>query len=133
MADLSQISVRQYMSSQLLTFTPDTDMMTAIGSLVKSRHSGAPVCDVSGKLLGVLSEKDCLKVAVAASFEGVSPGLVQDFMSTNIAALSPDDTLLEAASRFLDVSYKRFPVMEGGHIVGQLSRSDILRAIHENS
>ncbi len=133
MADLSQIRVGQYMTRQLLTFSPDTDLMSAIGTLVKRGHSGAPVCDANGKLLGVLSEKDCLKIAVAASFEGVSPGLVQDLMSTRIATLSADDTLLEAATRFLDAPYKRFPVVENGHVIGQLSRSDILRAIHENS
>ena len=133
MADLSQIRVDQYMTRQVLTFSPDTDVMSAIGVLVKRGHSGAPVCDASGQLLGVLSEKDCLKIAVAASFEGVSAGLVKDLMSSRIATLAPDDTLLEAATRFLDAPYKRFPVVEKGRLVGQLSRSDILRAIHENA
>ena len=133
MADLSQISVEQYMSKSLLTFTRDMDVMTAIGSLVKNRHSGAPVCDAAGNLVGLLSEKDCLKVAVAASFEGISPGMVEDFMTAKPVAIAPDDTLLEAATRFLDSPFKRFPVVKGGKLVGQLSRSDILRAIHENS
>lgn len=133
MADLSAYSVRDYMARNLLTFTPDTDVMTAIGALVKSGHSGAPVCDAQGRLVGMLSEKDCLKVAVVASFEGVSPGTVSDFMATNVQSLAPDSTLLDVANRFLDSPYKRFPVTEGGKLVGQISRSDVLKAIHDNA
>jgi len=131
MADLSAFTVSEYMTTNLLTFKPDTDVMSAIGALVKQGHSGAPVCDDAGFLVGMLSEKDCLKVAVVANYEGVSPGLVRDFMSANVASLSPELTLLDAASRFLDASYKRFPVVESGRLVGQISRSDILRAIHD--
>lgn len=133
MPDLSAYSVSDYMTTNLLTFKPDTDVMSAIGTLVKHGHSGAPVCDDAGLLVGMLSEKDCLKVAVVANYEGVSPGVVRDFMSHHVASLSPELTLLEAATRFLDAPYKRFPVVESGRLVGQISRSDILRAIHDAS
>lgn len=133
MADLSAYSVRDYMTRNLLTFTPDTDVMSAIGALVKSGHSGAPVCEAGGKLVGMLSEKDCLKVAVVASYENVSPGTVSDFMTAGVRSISPDDTLLDVANRFLDSPFKRFPVTEAGKLVGQISRSDVLKAIHDNS
>ncbi len=133
MADLSAFAVRDYMRTKLLTFSPDTDVMNAIGQLLKHGHSGAPVCDEQGMLVGMLSEKDCLKLAVIANYEGVSPGVVRDFMSAKVVALKADDTLLEAANRFLDVSYKRFPVLDSGRLVGQLSRSDVLRAVYDNS
>ncbi len=131
MADLSAFTVSAYMTTNLLTFKPDTDVMAAIGQLLKRGHSGAPVVDDAGLLVGMLSEKDCLKVAVIANYEGVSPGVVRDFMSAKVAALDPEMTLLDAATRFLDAPYKRFPVVESGRLVGQLSRSDILRAIHD--
>lgn len=133
MANLSAYCVQDYMTRAVLTFTPDTDVMTAIGVLVKSGHSGAPVRSADGQLLGMLSEKDCLKVAVLANYEGVSPGLVRDFMNPKADAVAPGDTLLEVASRFLDAPYKRFPVVDNGQLVGQISRSDVLRAIHDNS
>jgi len=133
MPDLSAYTVSDYMTTSLVTFKPDTDVMSAIGQLVKQGHSGAPVVDDAGLLVGMLSEKDCLKVAVVANYEGVSPGVVRDFMSTQVAALSPELTLLDAATRFLDAPYKRFPVVESGRLVGQISRSDILRAIHDSA
>ena len=131
MPDLSAYTVSDYMTTNLLTFKPDTDVMGAIGQLLKRGHSGAPVVNDAGLLVGMLSEKDCLKVAVIANYEGVSPGVVRDFMSPHVAALAPEMTLLDAASKFLDAPYKRFPVVESGRLVGQISRSDILRAIHE--
>ena len=131
MADLSAFTVSNYMTTNLLTFKPDTDVMSAIGQLLKRAHSGAPVCNEAGLLVSMLSEKHCLKVAVIANYEGVSRVVVGDFMSQNPSSLSPEMTLLDAATRFLDTPYKRFPVVESGRLVGQLSRSDILRAIYE--
>jgi len=123
--------VRDYMARNLVTFTPDTEVLSAIHQIVKHRISGAPVVDRDGKLVGMLSEKDCLKVAVVAGHEGVPAGVVEDFMSRDPATVDADDGLVDIASRFVDAPFKRFPVMENGKLVGQISRSDILRAIDE--
>ncbi|HSW15182.1 MAG TPA: CBS domain-containing protein [Solimonas sp.] len=123
--------VRDYMARNLVTFTPDTEVLSAIHQIVKHRISGAPVVDRDGKLLGMLSEKDCLKVALVAGAEGVPAGLVEDFMSRNASTVDADDSLLDIANRFIDAPFKRFPVLESGKLVGQISRSDILRAIDE--
>jgi len=123
--------VRDYMARNLVTFTPDTEVLSAIHQIVKHRISGAPVVDRDGKLVGMLSEKDCLKVALVAGAEGVPAGLVEDFMSRNASTVDADVSLLDIANRFIDAPFKRFPVVENGQLVGQISRSDILRAIDE--
>jgi CBS domain-containing protein len=119
------------MTTQLMTFSPYTELMAALRQLVKAGHSGAPVVDEQGMLVGVLSEKDCLKFAVLSNFDGSSPGLVRDFMSGSVNSIPPDMSLLEVASRFIDAPYKRLPVVESGKLVGQISRSDVLRAIDD--
>lgn len=123
--------VRDYMATNLVTFKRDTEVLTAIHQLLKHRISGAPVVDESGKLLGMLSEKDCLKVAVVAGHEGVSAGLVGDYMTRDPETVEADDPLLDIANRFVDAPFKRFPVLEDGQLVGQISRADVLRAIDE--
>ena len=60
------VTVRDYMSATLVTFTPDTDILAAINQLIAKRISGAPVVDRQGNLVGVLSEKDCLQAALQA-------------------------------------------------------------------
>ena len=58
---LRSIKVRDYMTSHLLTFRPDTDLYRAIGLLLEHRLSAAPVLDEAGQLLGLLAETDCLR------------------------------------------------------------------------
>lgn len=131
MRTLGTVVVRDYMQTQVVTFTPDMEVMTAINELVKHRISGAPVLDADGNLVGVLSEKDCLKVALTAGYEGVPAGVVAEYMTTNAVTVPPDMPILEIASRFLDSPVKRFPVVKSGKLVGQISRADVLRAINE--
>ena len=131
MRTLGSVVVRDYMQTQVVTFTPDMEVMTAINELVKHRISGAPVLDADGNLVGVLSEKDCLKVALTAGYEGVPAGVVAEFMTANAVTVAPDMPILEIASRFLDSAVKRFPVVKSGKLVGQISRADVLRAINE--
>jgi CBS domain-containing protein len=123
-------SVREYMTRDPLTFTADMEVMTAMNTLVTRKFSGAPVVDAEGRLVGMLSEKDCLKVALIAGYEGSPGGIVGEYMNKVIEGVSPDISLLEVAGKFVDTPYKRFPVVEGGKLVGQISRSDVLRAIN---
>jgi CBS domain-containing protein len=133
MASLSSVSTRDYMATELLTFSPHMEVMQALRELVKRGHSGAPVVDDKGALVGMLSEKDCLKVAVLSNFEGVSPGVVGDFMAKTVITITPETSILDVASRFIDAQFKRLPVVENGKLVGQISRSDVLRAIDDCS
>ncbi len=131
MSRLDNVTAKDYMSTELLTFTPDMELMTAINLLAKRRISGAPVLDGSGKVVGLLSEKDCLKVCIAAGYEGVPSGMVQEYMSSKVVTVDVDTSLLEVASMFVGSPYKRYPVMRDGKLVGQISRSDVLRAIND--
>ncbi|HVT36751.1 MAG TPA: CBS domain-containing protein, partial [Nevskiaceae bacterium] len=127
MSRLDTITAKDYMSSELLTFTPDMELMTAINLLAKRRISGAPVLDGAGKVIGILSEKDCLKVCLAAGYEGVPGGLVREYMSSKVVTVEADASLLEVAGLFVNSPYKRLPVMKDGKLAGQISRSDVLR------
>jgi CBS domain-containing protein len=131
MRTLGSVVARDYMETQVVTFTPDMEVMTAINDLVKHNISGAPVLDADGKVVGVLSEKDCLKVALTAGYEGVPAGIVSEYMTHNAITVEPDTPILEIASRFLDSAIKRYPVVKNGKLVGQISRADVLRAINE--
>lgn len=133
MASLDSLYVSDYMSRELLSFPQDMDVMLAIHLLVKSGHSGGPVVDGEGRLVGMLSEKDCLKVGVTASYtgDGTLGGPVREFMTAGVVIATPDQNLLHIATRFIDAPFKRLPVVQDGRLVGQISRSDVLRAIND--
>ena len=124
--------VRDHMDRRVATLRPETDILDAVGFLLEKGVTGAPVVDKSGRLVGILTEKDCLRL-VAAGVEGNLPrGSVATFMSPDPETLPPDMNVYFAAGLFLKRSFRRFPVVEDGKLVGAITRFDILRVIQTN-
>lgn len=122
-------TIADVMATELVTLSPDTTIVDAIYTLLQRRFSGAPVVDANGELVGMLSQKDCLRTAFSARYHGDWSGRVADFMSAPVQTLDADMDLVSAAQHFLDAPYRRFPVMRGDRLVGQVSRRDILQAL----
>ena len=125
------ILVRDYMTRHLVSVRPDMEVLQALQIFVNKNISGAPVLSPSGGLVGIITAKDCLRVAVNAAYHSEYGGVVADFMTGNVVSINPNDGMLEVAKRFLDDGYHRYPVVEGGAVVGMLSRRDMLRALGE--
>lgn len=123
--------VRDYMTRDLVTLAPGMRIQDAIKNLLEHEYSGAPVLDASGKLVGMLSNKDCLKIAFNASYYQDWPGTVGDYMSSPVETMDAGLDVVAAAERFVTGQYRRYPVLEDGTLVGQLSRYDILRAVRD--
>jgi len=117
------------MSSRLITLDPTTPMLTAIGTLLRNNISGAPVLDPNGRLVGILSKKDCLRVAFRASYHQDLGGTVAEYMSPDPETIDAEADILHAAERFLAGPYRRLPVTADGQTVGVISRQDVLRAL----
>jgi CBS domain-containing protein len=123
--------VADYMAQRLVTLTPDTDIIKAMGILLDKRISAAPVVDEKGRLIGVLSKKDCLRVAFTATYHQEWGGSVADFMSREVETIEADTDIVAAAKKFLDGPYRIFPVVRDGRLAGMISRHDILKALSE--
>jgi CBS domain-containing protein len=126
---LKTASVKEYMSASLVTFTPDMDVLRAINQLIEKRMSGAPVVDKIGNLVGMLSEQDCLKIALTASYYGESAGRVAEYMQPIVKTVDSDASIVEVATMFLQDGYRRYPVLQDNRLVGQISRRDVLKAL----
>lgn len=129
--NLKSCLVRDYMAGHLVTFKPDMEVMDAIHELVKQRIAGAPVIDDKGDLVGMLSELDCMKVALNAGYYGDWGGPVADYMSTSVESVDAEMNIVDLAQKFLDSGFRRFPVLRNNRLVGQISRRDALRALSE--
>jgi CBS domain-containing protein len=123
------VVVKDYMARTLVTFKPETDVLDAVHELVKHRIAGAPVVDDAGNLLGMLSELDCLKVALHAGYHGDWGGPVSDYMSDGVETVDGEMSIIDLAQTFLDTKFRRFPVVERNRLIGQISRRDVLRAL----
>ena len=128
---LSSLLVKDYMIGDHLAFTSDTNLLKAVHTLLERGLSGAPVVDENNRLIGFLSEKDCLKAALDASYFRREEGSVQDFMSKDVVSVAADSSLIEAIQIFVSKNFRCLPVVEGSRLVGQISRQDILRGLEK--
>lgn len=112
-----------------LTLTPATPMRRATARLAEAGASAALVVDDSGTLLGILTEKDCFRPALHASYHQEWTGIVADHMSRDPVCLPADSDLATAAEAFLSHRHRVFPVLEGARLLGLLHREDMLTAL----
>ena len=97
---------------------------------VKNKISGGPVLNKSGKIVGVISEADCMKEISDSRYFNmpILDKRVKHFMEKNVDTIKSTTSIFDAASRFYNTSRRRFPVVENQKLVGQISRKDIVIA-----
>jgi CBS domain-containing protein len=124
-------TAREIMTRSLVTLAPEMPAIEAAEILLQNEISGAPVVDAEGRLVGLLSEMDCLRAVAAADYEmdaHDAAETVGDLMSHDCLTVAPDLDLFGLAHEFVQHRVRRFPVVEEGRLIGQVSRRDCLRA-----
>ncbi len=128
----NKTTAREIMRTQLVTVRPDMSVMEAVELLLKNQISGAPVLDSGGKLVGIMSELDCVNHISHSAMSGTPPKNVEDLMTRDVETCPPDTTLLTLVSFFGQKKYRRVPVVDGsGKMLGQISRRDLLKALYD--
>jgi CBS domain-containing protein len=126
-------TVREFMDRHVQTIPPDADIMDAVDFLLEKRVTGALVADSKGKLVGILTEFDCLRLLTHGDERAEAPsGKVRDFMTSEVQTIPPTMDIYYCAGLFMNVSFRRFPVVESGRIVGAITRFDLLRAVRRS-
>ena len=126
------LSVKDFMKRDLVTFTPETNVLAAIRVLLEKKISGAPVIDEKGWVVGMLSEYDCLQPNLQSSYHNDVGTLVKDYMSKDVTTIKSHLSLTEAAQIFIDKGLRRLPVVENKKLIGQISRRDVLEEINRS-
>ena len=126
---LAKITIADYMTKNIMTVKADIDALTAIKQLLSHKITCAPVLDQSGKLIGMFSEVDCMKVVLSASYNQGMSGKVEDFMTKEIISVDAESSIVDLADKFQDSSLRSYPVFQDKSLVGIVSRTDVLKAI----
>ena len=124
-------TAREIMTRKLVTLRPETRVVDAAALLLKHGISGAPVVDEDGRLLGLLSEYDCLRAVASADYEMDAHdtiAVVAELMTRDCVTIGPEMDLFAIAHEFVERRMRRFPVLENGNLIGQVSRRDALKA-----
>jgi CBS domain-containing protein/effector-binding domain-containing protein len=146
--------VRDIMSSPVVTSTPDGTLPDVLDLMLCHGISGIPIVDVDAHLVGIVTEADLISkpayggtprhrrpLAVlrdalrgrgntwAKKSRGLTAG---DIMTTTVETARVDDDFRAAARQMVESGVKRLPVVDDGRVVGLISRSDVLRAMHRS-
>lgn len=125
--------VCDYMTKDLITFRTDQKVIEVVEILIKHKISGGPVVNDKNELVGIISEGDCLKQISESRYYNMpmEDDLVEKRMVKNVDTLDGNMNVFDAANIFLESKHRRFPILEDGKLVGQISQKDILKAALE--
>ena len=121
---------RDIMTRDLITVSADEEITVVLTRLIEHDISGVPVVDGSGALVGILTERDCIDIALEAGYFDERGGKISQFMTTPVKTVDVDTTIVEIAQLMCRSSHRRFPVLDGGRLVGLISRRDILKVLN---
>lgn len=126
---MKSLLVKDYMTKDVTSLAPNLEISAAIKMLIEHDISGAPILDQHGRLTGILTERDCIRVAMHAGFDENPYGLVKDYMSKDPETVSPEQSILTVAEKLIAGTFRRYPVVDQGRLVGIISRRDVMRAL----
>lgn len=129
------MQVRDHMINRPVVVNPETDLFAAIHKILVHKISGVSVVDENRKLIGILSELDCLRAILSGSYhqEEVGTILVKDHMTAgNLETVGPDEQIVDVALSMLDHKHRRRPVVdERGNLLGQLTCRQLLKGVKD--
>ena len=128
--DNTPIQVKDYMTTNLITFKTDQSIEQVIETLIKNRISGGPVVNEHNELIGIISEGDCIKQISESRYYNMpmESHSIEKHMVKNVETIDGNMNIFDAANKFLEAKRRRFPIVENGKLVGQISQKDILKA-----
>ncbi len=128
-ADTNLTLAKHVMHCGLLTVRKDTHIYEAMDIIATRNITGLPVVDDSMNLVGILSEKDLLKLLYHPN---IKPGLVEDHMTGDVVTFEKDDSFFEICHCLVNNNFRRVPILDQGKLVGLISRTDIMAYIMKN-
>lgn len=123
---MTEERIASIMRSDFPALGPTMPIRRAVALLVDSRAAAAPVVDDDGRMVGILTQKDCFRPVLQASYYREWSGSVADHMSREVISVNAQDELIRVAELFLRLPHRVFPVRDGARIAGLIHRSDIL-------
>ncbi|MAR92949.1 MAG: CBS domain-containing protein [Ketobacter sp.] len=132
MVDKSVV-VRDCMSRKVVAFDVKDDIGDVVAVLLENKITGAPVLDADKKVIGFISEQDCIKEMLNTAFYCDLTANAGDIMKTEVVTVDPDMAISELAEQLNTHKPKVYPVVEEGRLVGIIARSDVLQALYDAS
>ena len=128
---LRSVDLKDYMQPSPITIQPTSSLQEAVGLIIEHKVSGICVVDNDNKLLGILSEMDCLGGILAATYNQGGLNNVSEYMTADVDVARLDENIVSVASDMMSKQQRRRPVVENGKLIGQITCRQLLRAVEE--
>jgi CBS domain-containing protein len=118
---------QEIMTEAVICARPDMPIYDAIRLLSHRRLTGLPIVDEDLNLVGLLSEKDVLKVMYAP--DDHHEHTISDYMTKEVKSFDVSASLVDVCDSLIDNHFRRVPITKEGKLMGITSRSDVINAI----
>jgi CBS domain-containing protein len=146
------LKVKDIMTREIITVSPETEIVNAAKILLEKRINGLPVIDAFGRLVGVLCQSDLvaqqMSIPIPSVFtlldgyipltiikridkevEKIAALTVKQAMTPNPVTVGPEIDIEDVAKLMVDKKYHTLPVMEGDKVVGIVGKKDVLKTL----
>lgn len=130
---MHSILVKDYMDRNTCAIPVTSNIKDAVEAMLRGGVIGMPVIDQEKKLVGYISEQDCMKEMLNDTFYCAESPSITKVMSSEVLSVTPDTSILEIAESMLDRRPKNYPVVNEGKLIGIINRSHVLKALLENN
>lgn len=125
------IQAKDIMSKSVMTVNQDAKIVDVIRLLVENKVTGLPVVSEDGRLFGMVTEKDILKLLLYDP--DVKGKTAEDVMTSEIVSCKEDEDLMKIFETLVEFNFRRVPVLSEGRLVGIISRRDIIKFLSEKA
>jgi len=129
---MESLKVKDYMTLQAVTFTPEMSLSAALDKVMNSKYLGGPVLNDKKEVIGFLSGQDLLDKLIKVSYYCQDTHIVADCMHPEVLSVTSETSIIELAEMMKVGRPKVYPVIDSGKLVGIITRRDVLRAIGKN-
>ena len=127
------MTVRALMAKHPMAIKTGTELTEVVDALLQHKFTGLPVVDSQNKVVGFVSEQDCLRKLLISSYHCEGALVVEDFMHDQPLTVKEDDSAVNVAELMVTEKPKIYPVVDGqGKLTGLLTREQVLRALKDS-
>ena len=146
------LKVKDIMTKEIITVSPQTEIVNAAKILLEKRINGLPVIDDSGNLVGILCQSDLVaqqknipipsvytlldSIIPLTSLKRIDKEVkkiaalkVEQAMTPNPVTVGPETDIEDVAKLMVDKKYHTLPVVENGKLVGVVGKEDVLKTL----
>ncbi|MEQ3724560.1 CBS domain-containing protein [Alcanivorax sp.] len=130
---MQEMTVRALMAKHPMAIKIGTELTEVVDALLQHKFSGLPVVDSQNKVVGFVSEQDCLRKLLISSYHCEGALVVEDFMHDQPLTVKEDDSAVNVAELMVTEKPKIYPVVDAqGILTGLLTREQVLRALKDS-